>query len=186
MVFVPLLFGCATVAPPDPATADRDVYAAVFDSAVGPQPERPPLTVRDRTAIAQEWVSREDVRRVLPEASDRLIDDFFARSAAEHPLPASALAGVTNLKIEMIGDAELKRMFASEFLDQEWQRFRETHGGARSIVNLSAVGYDEATHTALVYMDAGCGATCGAAYLFLLEKRDRAWRVKETRLLWAS
>jgi len=186
MVFGLLLSGCATVAPPDAATADKDVYAAVFGSAVGPQPERPPLAVRDRTAIAQEWVSREDVHRMLPQASDRLIDDFFARSAVEHPLGASALAGVANLKVEMIGDAELKRMFASEFLDQEWQRFRESHGGARSIVNLSAVGYDDVTHTALVYMDAGCGATCGAAYLFLLEKGERAWRVKETRLLWAS
>jgi hypothetical protein len=85
----------------------------------------------------------------------------------------------------MIGDEELKRTFATEFLDQEWERFRDTHGGARSIVNLSAAGYDDATQTALVYMDAGCGPTCGAAYLFMLDRRGGAWRVRETRLLWA-
>jgi hypothetical protein len=189
-----LTFGCAAVPPaPTPASApshdDGDVYAAVFDSTVGPQAERPKLAIHDRTTIARDWVKPEDVHRVLPKASDRLVDDFFARSAVEHPLAPSAFARVSNLTVELLSDEDLKRAFATEFLDQEWARFRDTHPGVRSIVNFSAVGYDDAAHTALVYMDAGCGPSCGAAYLFALERGDNGagpWRVTDTRLLWAN
>lgn len=194
MAILALSAACAAVPPATPPAPvaqhnDADVYAAVFESTVGPQPDRPKLAIRDHTTLAQDWITPKDVHRVLPKASDRLVDDFFARSAAERPLAASDFARVSNLTIEMLSDEELKRLFASAFLDQEWERFRDSHGGARSIVNFSAVGYDDAAQTALVYMDAGCGPSCGAAYLFMLEKDDKgggAWRVTETRLLWAS
>jgi hypothetical protein len=45
----------------------------------------------------------------------------------------------------------------------------------------SAVGFDSAKEFALVYVDYGCGNMCAGSGLYLLQKIDGHWKIKEGR-----
>lgn len=67
-----------------------------------------------------------------------------------------------------------------------WRRLGEKHGGARFVVTLLPVAYDDSAHEALVYLRVECGGLCGGGSLLRLDERDGKWTVVERQPLWAA
>ena len=176
---------------------DRDaaVYADVF-AALGGSPAHPTaIVVRDRTATVEDMTKTADtriaaagLRQRMPGASERLVDDLLAKARDPHALTKAQLAQATSVKADLVPTAAVRHAFDDPKVPiaEAWRRLAQEHGGARSVVTLSPVGYDDSTHSALVFLDVECGGLCGGGTLFRLEEKDGQWRVVESQPLWAS
>jgi hypothetical protein len=172
-----------------PESREQAAYAAVF-AALNPDPaSKPAVVVKDRTAALGEILPRSasprtELRQRLPQASESLVDDFLSRAKEPHSLGPPSFEQVSRAKIEVVPEAEVTHAFEGIPMAEAWRRLAERHGGARSVVTLSPVAYDDASRTALVYLGVACGGLCGGGTIMLLERRDGAWRVAKTQPLW--
>ena len=172
-----------------PENRDPAAYAAVF-AALNPDPaSKPAVVVKDRTATIGEILPRSaspgaEIRQRMPQAGQSLVDEFVARTQSAHALTPASFERVSAAKIEVVPAAEVAKAFDGIPMAEAWRRLAEKHNGARSVVTLSPVAYDDASHTALVYLGVACGGLCGGGTLMLLERRDDAWRVAKTQPLW--
>lgn len=170
---------------------DAEVYAAALAAASGGGSPPPAIVVRDRTATVEEMVpgSRSpaaDLRQRMPEASEALVEALVAKAKAPHTLTPAQFARVSNVKARLVPDAEIAHAFDGVPMAEAWRRLAGRYGGARSVVRLSPVAYDDATHTALVYLGVTCGGLCGGSSLLRLAEKNGKWHVAETRPLWAG
>lgn len=58
--------------------------------------------------------------------------------------------------------------------------------GSNGIIGLSRVGFDPMGEQAMVYVEYGCGGSCGGGFLVVLEREPRGWIVVERRRQWIS
>jgi len=175
------------------AEGDRDaaVYAAVFAHLRAGAPNPPAIVVRDRTATIGEMVPKSpdplaDMRQRMPRAGERAIAELAARAKEPHRLTPADLAGATSVKAQVVPEAEVAHAFEGLPMAEAWRRLAEKHGGARSVVTLSPVAYDDSMHEALVYLRVECGGLCGGGSLLRVEEKDGKWAVVESQPLWAG
>ena len=193
MVTLIALAAIVFTAVPGRAEGDRDaaVYAAVFASLGAGAPSPPAIVVRDRTATIGEMIPRSpdpaaDLRQRMPHASARALSDLAAKAKEPRTITKADLAQATSVKAEVVPEAEVAHAFEGLAMADAGRRLGEKHGGARSVVTLSPVAYDDAAHQALVYLRVECGGLCGGGSLLRLEEKDGKWAVVETQPLWAG
>lgn len=175
------------------AEGDRDaaVYAAVFATLAAGAPSPPAIVVRDRTATIGEMIPRSpnapaDLRQRMPHATERAIADLAAKASEPRRLAKADLAEAASVKAEVVPEAEVAHAFEGLPMAEAWRRLGAKHGGARSVVTLSPVAYDDAAHEALVYLRVECGGLCGGGSLLRLREKDGKWAVVETQPLWSG
>ena len=67
-----------------------------------------------------------------------------------------------------------------------WQEFYRRYPHSSGLWSFSRVGYNVAKTEALVYLVHSCGMLCGTGHLYLLQKQDEGWMVKNKLMLWIS
>jgi hypothetical protein len=97
------------------------------------------------------------------------------------------LNGRLNLKIKynFLGDNEWREFFKVD-THKGWDDFYKKYPGSSGFIRLSRVGFNTGRSEALVYIEHGCGATCGTGSYVLLTKGEEGWRVIKTVGLWIS
>jgi hypothetical protein len=170
---------------------DAAVYAAALAAVSGGAKPPPAIVVRDRTATVDEMLKNSrapaaELRQRMPEASERLVEALVRTAKEPHGIAPSDLARADQVKAEVVPADEVAHAFEGVPMAEAWRRLADKHGGARSVVTLSPVAYDDATHSALVYLGVACGGLCGGGSLLRLEETDGRWRVAQTRPLWSG
>ena len=175
------------------AEGDRDaaVYAAAFATLAAGAAAPPAIVVRDRTATIGEMVPRSpnaaaDLRQRMPHATEHAMADLAAKAGTPRRLAKADLAQATSVKAEVVPEAEVAHAFEGLPMAEAWRRLAAQHGGARSVVTVSPVAYDDAAHEALVYLRVECGGLCGGGSLLRLQEKDGKWGVVETQPLWSA
>lgn len=170
---------------------DRDVYAAALAAMSGGAQPPPAIVVRDRTATSAEMLKGSrapaaELRQRMPEASERLVEALVALSQEPRPITRDDLSRADKVKAEVVPAGKVAHAFEGLPMAEAWRRLAQEHGGARSVVTLSPVAYDDSTHAALVYIGVACGGLCGGGSLLRLEQSGGRWRVTQTRPLWSG
>jgi hypothetical protein len=178
--------GCARADDRDP-----EVYAAALAAVSGGASPPPAIVVRDRTATVGEMLKGSrapaaEMRQRMPEASERLVAALIEAAKEPRALTQADLSRADKVKAEVVPAERVAHAFEGVPMAEAWRRLAEKHGGARSVVTLSPVAYDDATHSALVYLGVACGGLCGGGSLLRLEETGGRWRVAQTRPLWSG
>lgn len=88
-----------------------------------------------------------------------------------------------NGNISLIGEDEVKNTINST---EGWDAFKKSHPGASGIVTFSAVGFDLDGNHAIVNVSYLCASHCGNGTVFVLEKKDGDWTIKQEIGTWMS
>ena len=182
---VPLLLlalaGCASApraAAPAPATDEAAVYAAVIDHFV---PAGKSVVVIDSTAVRGP-VGGDVARRASAELAASFTEANRARRPIPRPLPTTRTVWFTRHR-ELpfaAGGAGI------EDLEARWREFNQRYPDAQGFHEFSAIGFDAARSTAVLYASHGCGSLCGSGNLVTLRRTGGRWQVVEAQMLWAS
>ena len=174
---------CATAPrPAAPAAATDDeaaVYAAVIDHLV---PAGGTALVIDSTAVPRGPVAGDVGRRASAELASR----FAEANRAARPLPRSIPSSRT---IRFTRRADLPFFAptaAGEELEARWRLFNERFPGAGGFHEFSAIGFDAARSSAILYTSHSCGGLCGSGSLVTLRRAAGRWQVAEAQTLWVS
>jgi hypothetical protein len=155
------LAGCASApraAAPAPANDEAAVYAAVIDHFV---PAGRTAVVIDSTAVPRRPVVGDVARRASAELAASFNEANRAARALPRPLPTTRMVRLTRR-------AELPTQSADGHYE------------------FSAIGFDAARSTALLYTSHSCGSLCGSGNLVTLRRTNGRWQVAEAQMLWVS
>jgi hypothetical protein len=121
---------------------------------------------------------RETVKSYFPDASDEIIDDFYAKNQARWPLPDSA---TLESPYPLLGKEECKQFsdYVPTLDDLDLDDF-----GARAIAEISRVGFNNDKTLAIVYGGVHIGWLAGRGTLYFLIKTDDGWKLKNHAWIW--
>ena len=86
-------------------------------------------------------------------------------------------------KVALISEAEARKTINGP---DGWDAFRKDRPDASGIVTLSAVGFDLDASHAIVNVSYLCASHCGNGTVFVLEKKDGAWKIEADIGTWMS
>jgi hypothetical protein len=169
-----------TVTPPPSIEADE---YAVYADMIRLNPINYDLgsviAVREQTVLAgREFESALEHAPSLPTG---LIDSYRSRNAETYTLGR-------HLDLEQeyvfVSDEEFHEIFSSGGLQR--QKLVEKYPDSEAVIFFSRVGFSPKGDLAIVEMGNRCGDLCGAGGLYLLEKKEGAWQVKDQLMAWMS
>ncbi|MBD0319713.1 MAG: hypothetical protein ICV87_05225, partial [Gemmatimonadetes bacterium] len=169
------LAGCASAprsaAPAAPAavTDEAAVYAAVIDHFVGAGKS---AVVIDSTNLRGP-VGSDVARRASAELASSFAEANRAPRAIPRPLPTARTIRFTRHR-ELPFSAPGAGV---EELETRWRRFGELFPGAEGFYQFSAIGFDAARSTAVLYTSHSCGSLCGSGNLVTLRRTGGRWQV---------
>jgi hypothetical protein len=67
-----------------------------------------------------------------------------------------------------------------------WENLYKRYPEATGIIRVSAIGFNPERTQALVYVERGCGATCGQGGYVLLSKEGKVWKVQKEAMFMAA
>jgi len=70
--------------------------------------------------------------------------------------------------------------------DKAWAKFYKRYPNSPGVVVVSRIGFNVEHTQALVYTGCACGTLCGQGEYARLAKRDGAWTVEDTTVVWIS
>jgi hypothetical protein len=203
LTVVAVLFGCSryrsaktTAARPQQTEIDASdasdeyaVYAAVLTSLF--LQERPDvLVIRNRTLFyanpdylksttAEQRV--QDMKRYFPEVDETTLRDFDAKQVY-----SSALTSNFNVPIKyvLINNDDFNQ--SSKDPVKMFRDFNQQYPGARGIIALSNVGFNESHDQAFVRVEFTFCPLCGHGDRVLLRKEYGKWAVVDTFQTWVS
>jgi len=131
--------------------------------------------------IAKE-LERDDLRQMLSPVSPSTVSAF-----KENNKEPQALKEAFNLKVKytLLGNKEWGEYFKADVI-RGWEEFYKKNPGASGYIRLSRAGFNPEGDEALVYVEHGCGATCGTGRYVLLTKREKGWGVERVVELWIA
>ncbi len=166
---------------------EREVLRAVIRhmQADKDEPEREPAIVDGSMEIMRDYHLFPDAEALREEAqmSDvefrfplEVFPDVIRRNQRRASLAqlvgeATGARWVSQLQMDSLDAAERRELNATRRL------LAQMHPGARSVNQLSRPGFDEPRRYAAVAYGYSCGDLCGAAGVYLMERRDGRWRV---------
>ena len=163
-------------------SGDYAVYATAIDSIVrrGGGDERLVLlspTVGD----GPEGTASVEAMRDDADVPEDVRADFMAKNARRVPLyPESLAVGIPVTVVSRDSIAGL-----SDDPSKHWEIILGTFPGARSLVQVSRVGFSRDSLRALLYLDRSCGDRCGTGWKLQLGRdADNAGRILAAEPVW--
>ena len=195
---IPLLLAPPPLRAQAPATAkscslsadDYAVFSAVLLNRGGPEdPEeewqtKPEILISEQTAkdeakTGSMWGFRSRSKQA---PSDETVGNFNSHQVEGCSLKAALDPAIS---YSLISEKELHGYFNNKHKDG-WGIFYAKHPKAAGYLQFSAVGYNTPRTEALVFLGHYCGSLCGTGHLFLLEKENGQWVVKNRLMQWIS
>ncbi|MGJ7528438.1 hypothetical protein ACSFB7_22200 [Variovorax sp. GB1P17] len=128
---------------------------------------------------------KEGLKKVVPQATDAVIDDFIRVLAVDSALQIPLHLAHRNIRLQMAKEVELDRIFKAAG-GQGWIKFYKAYPEAGGLVRLSRAGLDERSTQALFFMSISGGMMRGTGFFVLLHRRFGIWRVLATEQAWVS
>ncbi len=119
-----------------------------------------------------------------PEAADPAAwDDYRDQNKESHTLNAGLFN--VGVPVVLISNEEVNAIFSQESEDG-WELFYKKYPDSQGLMTLSAVGFNFAYTSAVVYMGNQSHWLAGAGYMIVLEKRDGKWVIIDQQMIWIS
>ena len=171
---------------PDATSGDQEyeVYSALLNQEYVDQRTAFLIVINQTVAaslIAKE-LERDDLRQMLSPVSPSTVDAFRGNNKEPETLKE---AFKLKVKYTLLGNNEWGEYFKGDVI-KGWEEFYRKNPGASGYIRLSRVGFNPERDEALVYVEHGCGATCGTGNYALLTKSEKGWRVKRMVQLWIA
>ncbi|SEM00665.1 hypothetical protein SAMN05518845_114172 [Variovorax sp. YR750] len=137
--------------------------------------------------VGVDGAERETLRKEMPQATERVIDDFLRVLAKASPLQIPSHLVRRNVRFQMVQVEDIDRLFdATKNLGLSWESFYKAYPDAAGLVRISRAGIDEAASQALFFMSLSYGGLRGTGYFVLLHRPLGVWRVLATEQAWIS
>ena len=164
-LFVVLLGSCSAQ-----HSENSDVYQALFAS----------LDKAERTFYIREepaTLSSEE----LSEDTKTLYSSFrFPKSGKK--LNAGNFGSIN---VKFISKDEYSKLFATG-CKSGWSQFHKRYSNAKSLIQVSDIGFRSNNTEALVHVTGGSGCLAGSGYLMLLKKKSDGWSLVQEFNLWVA
>lgn len=172
---------------------EAEVIAAYLNTVEPDEAPKKTLIVEQTTADADEaFISgagepaREMLRKQLPQATEKVIDDFLRVLARPAPLSIPSRLVRRNIRMQMVRATDVARLFDTRTLGAAWENFYKAYPDAACLVRISRVGLDEDSTQALFYLSVRSGGLQGSGHFVLLHRRFGIWRVLASEQAWIS
>jgi hypothetical protein len=157
---------------PSPIDRGKETYK-VYSALLNQQWKGGNVVIRnmtDRGLFASEHWLDDNVGLQYPEA----VADF--KKVNENSVQLSNHFDYDG-KLVLIDQEEFKTTIGG---GDGWNKFKNEHPGATGIITFSAVGFDASGTTAVVNVMFVCAGLCGNGNVYILEKKDGNWTLKQT------
>ena len=172
---------------------EGEVIAAYLNTVEPDEAPKKALIIEQTTADVDEALTsgageqaREMLRKQLPQATEKVIDDFLRVLARPAALSIPSRLVRPNIRMQMVRVADIDRLFDTKSLGAAWENFYKAYPNAACLVRISRVGLDEEATQALVYLSVRSGGLRGSGHFVLLHRRFGIWRVLATEQAWVS
>ncbi|MGJ7505534.1 hypothetical protein ACSFBF_34665 [Variovorax sp. ZT5P49] len=130
---------------------------------------------------------RETLRKEMPQATGRVIDDFLRVLAKLSPLQIPSHLVRRNVRFQMVRVEDINYLFdTAKNLGLAWESFYKAYPDATGLVRFSRVGIDESASQALFFMSIGQGGLRAMGHFVLLHRPLGMWRVLDSAQAWIS
>lgn len=129
-----------------------------------------------------------------PEAPLSLLWDFVSRNKESYRFEHESGFGID---CELIDKEIMRSIFAGENaqegIDKEdtycksdygWQKFHRAYPESGGIISFSRIGFNAEMNIAIAIAGMYAGSEAGDGYIFLMQKRNGTWDIKEEILMW--
>lgn len=184
LVFMPILFvlACSTLTPkPTPSAAEIEkeeeaIYAFFAGTSSAVILENTSAGIGDPTP--QEM--RQQLQDTFQNISDDTIKSFVERNAEPVQLSAEMELGVDYV---LLSEEELAEISSQP----DWgEALAERYPGSYGYLIFSRVGFNRTLDQAVIYVGNVAGPLMGSGDIFLMEKVNGEWVIKEQFMLWIS
>lgn len=172
---------------------EGEVIAAYLNTLEPDEVPTKTLIVEQTTADADEALmsgagepARDMLRKQLPQATEKVIDDFLRVLARPAPLSIPSRLVRRNIRMQMVRVTDIDRLFDTKSLGVAWANFYKAYPDAVGLVRISRVGLDEDATQALFYLSVTSGGLRGSGHFLLLHRRFGIWRVLASEQAWIS
>ena len=172
---------------------EGEVIAAYLNTLEPDEVPKKTLIVEQTTADVDEALmfgagepAREMLRKQLPQATEKVVDDFLRVLARPAPLSIPSRFVRPNIRMQMVRVTDIDRLFDTKSLGAAWENFYKAYPNAACLVRISRVGLDEEATQALFYLSVRSGGLRGSGHFVLLHRRFGIWRVLGSEQAWVS
>lgn len=172
---------------------EGEVIAAYLNTVEPDEAPKKALIIEQTTADVDEALTsgageqaREMLRKQLPQATEKVIDDFLRVLARPAALSIPSRLVRPNIRMQMVRVADIDRLFDTKSLGAAWENFYKAYPNAACLVRISRVGLDEEATQALVYLSVRSGGLRGLGHFVLLHRRFGIWRILASEQAWVS
>lgn len=173
-------------------TSVRTFLAFLIISFAGGCTERLPVNVQIYVKLFASldaadmplYIREAPARLSIDEVPERMRKLFSAFQFTDSNRPHQE-GDFGSLHVRLISEAEFSRMFVGG-CERGWDQFHNKYPEAKSLLQVSLVGFRSNKSEALVYVAGGSECLAGSGYLFLLQKGMGGWNVVQEFNLWVA
>jgi hypothetical protein len=185
LLVIPLTSNCLATTNQQTDVSDEEyaVYSSVLREQFVSERTQVVVIVNQTTGIPP-YSGTPDAnyfRRASSAVSQVTIDDYLTKNNQTHPLSDRFN---TRVRRVLFDNAEFHRLFRD--VTKGWEEFYRRFPNSGGFIRFSRVGFNVERTQALVYVEHGCGGTCGAGRYLLLAKREGVWRIEGAYMAWIS
>lgn len=130
---------------------------------------------------------RETLRKEMPQATERVIDDFLRVLAQSSPLQIPSHLVRRNVRFQMARAEDINHLFdTARNPGLAWDSFYKAYPDAAGLVRFSRVGIDESASQALFFTSISKGGLRAVGYFVLLHRPLGIWRIQAMEMAWIS
>lgn len=184
LFFVPILFvlACSTLTPkPAPSAAEIEKEEeAIYAFFAGTSS----TVILENTSAGIGNPTPQEIRRQLEDTFQNISEDtiksFVERNAEPSQLSAEMELGVDYV---LLSEKELAEISSQP----DWgETLTERYPGSYGYLIFSRVGFNRALDQAVIYVGNVAGPLMGSGDIFLMEKVNGEWVIKEQFMIWIS
>lgn len=141
----------------------------------------------DRALLENVGSERERLRKAMPQATEKVIDDFLRVLAQPSQLQIPSHLVRRNIRLQMVRSEDINRIFdATNNFGEAWQRFYKAYPDAACLVRFSRAGIDESAGQALFFISTSKGSLRAVGEFVLLHRPLGIWRIQASEMAWIS
>jgi hypothetical protein len=168
------------------------VIIALIIVAVAGCADKRPVSTEVYEALFTYVAKKDDVLFIREQPASLSNDELSAEvrelySSFRFPegVKAHSKTDFGSLQVRLISAEEYSRLFVSDCA-QGWKNFHDKYPKAKSLIQISAVGFHPGRDQALIYITGGSGCLAGVGSLMLLQKKSGRWAVVREINLWVA
>lgn len=128
---------------------------------------------------------REEAARLPSEELSGDLRELYSNFRFPEGVEAHKKTDFGSLDVRLVSEVEYSRLFVGG-CERGWKSFHGKYPEAKSLIQISAVGFRPNRDEALVYVTGGSGCLAGSGYLILLQKKSGRWAVVKEFNLWVA